>query len=689
MKKRLLLILFYVFFSIHSSLSQQHYSRNYTINEGLPDNCIRDIYKDSRGFLWLATDAGLTKFDGIEFSVYTSQDKLIGDNIWSVTEDDIGNIWIGCHDGGISKHTGREIISFNTENGLISNEVRKVYYSKKFKLLFIGTEDGLSILKEGKFISFHQKLNNVNQRLQITDFLENEDYIYVFTNGNGLYKFIPNTASLLRVPADNPLNSIRTNSAYISSTQDTIINFDRKKILTIKNGNRNSKDLIGQIVDYREDHNKNIWIAAWNNNYVNAGGLFKYDNTGIQNFGEYIGIKTKDILSLEFDSKENLLWIGTKEQGLYMYPLTNYTYYKAIDFKLPELNISDLHVDNLKNLWIVAEKNIIKKIDTEQYKTLHFELFKKIFEQFVRKKIKLKYSYLNDKNGSYEKYQQLISNGTYPYSNPYYNLNGGKIEANSLYKPLKYDVIINKQLREFNSVITDKKGNIWIGSNVGIFKIDHKSEKIKYYDIEGNQFSKFHIDTEGKLYGISWTDLYIFPDLENSSEHYLYNHHEHDSPINITKIIDYNGKVCFSSTDHGLYLYDSSFFSTYKHKSIESQSFNDICFDNLGNLITANNNGKIYVFKLLEDSLNIQFVIDNKNGLLGSSVRFLSCTQENMLIAGTNAGLNIIDLKELYNTGNIDIKTFDKSNGFTDYSGEVSVIQNEEFIWIGSSTNLV
>ncbi len=356
MKKHLLFIFIYLFFLVHSSLGQEFYTRNYTINSGLPSNCIHEIYKDSRGFLWLGTDAGLSRFDGKNFTVYTSQDGLFGDKIWSITESEDGTIWIGAHDGGISRFNGKEIKSYNTESGLISNEVRKLFYSTKFKLLLIGTEDGLSIYHNEKFISFHQRLNNVNQRLQITDFLENEEFIYVFTNGNGLFKYIPSIESLIRIPADQKINNHLISSAYISDSGDTLINFKRNSLLSIKNNNSITSNLIGQVTDYKEDNKKNVWISAWNNNYLNTGGIFKFDSTGVTNFTNRLGLKTSNVLSLEFDLKEELLWIGTKEDGLYLYPITNFTYYKASDFNLTELNIVDLSINNEDNLWIVNRK---------------------------------------------------------------------------------------------------------------------------------------------------------------------------------------------------------------------------------------------------------------------------------------------------------------------------------------------
>jgi len=690
MKKTLISILIFSIVSIHSSLGQQYFSRNYTINEGLPDDCIRDIYKDSRGFLWIGTDAGLSRFDGNDFRVYTSLDGLIGDKIWSVTESKEGNIWIACHDGGISKLNGKGIISYNSESGLISNEVRIIHYSSKNNILLIGTEDGLSVFNDGRFISFHKKLNNVNQRLQITNFIENDDFIYVFTNGNGLYKYIPEIESLIRIPSDHQLNSYLINSAYISSTKDTLINFDRKRLISIKKGKKHETDFIGKIIDYKEDNDNNVWMAAFSNNYINTGGLFKYDSTGITNFGNHLGIKSNNILSLEIDLKENLLWIGTKENGLFLYPMTSFTYFKSEDFNLSELNITDINVDLSNALWIATKQNIIKKCNNETFKTYSFDMFNTKYEYFVKNKIKIKYNYLIDKTGSFEKYQQLILSKAYPFSNPYKKLNGNILKARSLYKPHKYNILVNKKLKEFNSIIIDSLGNTWVGSNVGIFKINKNTDDIKYFDFEGNQFNNFSFDSENKIYGVSWGDLFIYPDIENTSNHYYYNYYNQKSPINIKKIKNKDDKIWFLSSDHGLFLYyKNKFHSTYDQKIMDNQTFNDICFDNFGNIIIGGNNGKIYILEFSNDTIQFKYKIDKHNGLIGTSIRWLNCTSDNILIAGTNTGLNLIDLNNLHTTGNVYIETIDESSGFTDYSGKNSLIQNEKYLWIGSNTNLI
>ena len=139
-----------------------------------------------------------------------------------------------------------------------------------------------------------------------------------------------------------------------------------------------------------------------------------------------------------------------------------------------------------------------------------------------------------------------------------------------------------------------------------------------------------------------------------------------------------------------MFVYDyNKFYSSKKQKHLNNLSFNDICFDKQGNVITGSNNGVIYIFDFLNNTIQLKYKIGCENGLIGSSIRYLSCTNDNLLIAGTNAGLNIIDLNKLYNTQKIVVRSINNAKGFTDYSGNNSVIQDNNYLWIGSNDNLI
>ena len=70
--KRFLLIIFILIFHLSNAVDRVDVStfRNYTSDNGLSCNYVHSFTQDSKGFLWVATELGLNRFDGINFKHY-------------------------------------------------------------------------------------------------------------------------------------------------------------------------------------------------------------------------------------------------------------------------------------------------------------------------------------------------------------------------------------------------------------------------------------------------------------------------------------------------------------------------------------------------------------------------------------------------------------------------------------------
>ena len=106
-------VLFLLFFT-SDLFAQNYYSRNFTMDDGLPSNTVRSVFKDSRQIMWIGTSAGLCRYTGREFKVYNSADGLGAENIFDITEDGEGNLWIAGMAGGISKFDGKKFVNYTT-----------------------------------------------------------------------------------------------------------------------------------------------------------------------------------------------------------------------------------------------------------------------------------------------------------------------------------------------------------------------------------------------------------------------------------------------------------------------------------------------------------------------------------------------------------------------------------------------
>lgn len=84
-------------------LSQPPLFEKYETASGLSNNIVYDIFQDSKGFIWVATENGLNKFDGYEFEVFRNDandsTSISANIVRSIVEDSKGNLWIGTYNG--------------------------------------------------------------------------------------------------------------------------------------------------------------------------------------------------------------------------------------------------------------------------------------------------------------------------------------------------------------------------------------------------------------------------------------------------------------------------------------------------------------------------------------------------------------------------------------------------------------
>ena len=80
-------------------------------SEGLPQNTVNATLQDSQGFIWIATEDGLVRFDGYETRRYSHEpghaESLPGNYIWAIAEDRNGDLWLAIKNGGLARWNRR------------------------------------------------------------------------------------------------------------------------------------------------------------------------------------------------------------------------------------------------------------------------------------------------------------------------------------------------------------------------------------------------------------------------------------------------------------------------------------------------------------------------------------------------------------------------------------------------------
>lgn len=115
---------------------------------------VHSIKDDAEGNVWAATNKGLLKFrDGKLVAQFSSANGLPNDFMTTIFRDSKGVMWFGGY-GGLSKLENGSFTNYSKDQGLAGNYIRTVYEDKE-GVFWIGTYDeGLSRLKDGKFISY-------------------------------------------------------------------------------------------------------------------------------------------------------------------------------------------------------------------------------------------------------------------------------------------------------------------------------------------------------------------------------------------------------------------------------------------------------------------------------------------------------------------------------------------------------
>jgi ligand-binding sensor domain-containing protein len=101
---------------ISACVAQDTFIQHYTTKEGLPSNNCYSIFQDSNQFIWIATDAGVSRFDGQRFENFTIDDGMPDNQVLQIKEDNKGRIWFLAFNGEMSYfHNGKIYNSTNDE----------------------------------------------------------------------------------------------------------------------------------------------------------------------------------------------------------------------------------------------------------------------------------------------------------------------------------------------------------------------------------------------------------------------------------------------------------------------------------------------------------------------------------------------------------------------------------------------
>ncbi len=319
-----------LFFFIPYATADKLKFRSLKIEDGLPYNAVRSITSDHQGYIWIGTELGLARYDGLSVTSYLSDaqnpNSLTANYIKQLTTDDSGQLWLSSGKG-ISRYQldSNNFQHWQKENGkansLSSNRVQSFVEDQKGNF-WIATDKGLDKFDpvSGNFEHYSYS-NSILSDLTIRSLLVEQDQLYIGTN-KGL--FIRSNDGEVRsvqiVDGRQPVvrTLIKSDSGEIwFGTHEGLFAFQPKSEMT-RRIKLNGK--VKYILSLLRDDQNNIWVGTFD------WGLFRVDkNETILNFrpdkSDAMSLADKTVLSLHQDPS-GIIWAGTYNHGLsYFDPL--------------------------------------------------------------------------------------------------------------------------------------------------------------------------------------------------------------------------------------------------------------------------------------------------------------------------------------------------------------------------------
>src|SRR5882757_7984361 len=126
--------------------------QSWTTENGLPQNSVHQIFQTRDGYLWIATEGGVARFNGIQFTVFNQENNpaFTSNDACCLAEDRSGALWIGTSDG-LLRHAEHTFGHYSTVDGLPSPVVLSLVPTSDGSLLVL-TSGGLARYDGRKFI---------------------------------------------------------------------------------------------------------------------------------------------------------------------------------------------------------------------------------------------------------------------------------------------------------------------------------------------------------------------------------------------------------------------------------------------------------------------------------------------------------------------------------------------------------
>ncbi|MBE0673746.1 MAG: SpoIIE family protein phosphatase [Bacteroidales bacterium] len=293
-------------------VSQTYYFERYGAEQGLNTSKVYVSLQDSKDYIWLGTDVGLTRFDGSKLQNFGVDNGLAPGGVRSVCEDTTGRLWFGHLNGGISYFDGQKFTRAAFDDGHIVSDITSIrqqgdylwvttYLNGAMRLNFPDTGDTILI---GEQYHGNEGLSDIVPG----SYVDSKGNYYCITDLRGIRIYLPEEN---RFESFSPPGLTRE-WQFTAMLEDSKGNFwfgtHLGGLYKMEKGSNEAKvfdkrDGLARnwITCLMEDYKGDIWVGT------NGEGITVFNGDRMRNYNLSNGLQAIQVFSLMEDKEKNII----------------------------------------------------------------------------------------------------------------------------------------------------------------------------------------------------------------------------------------------------------------------------------------------------------------------------------------------------------------------------------------------
>ena len=290
--------------------------------EGLPQSSVESIAQTPDGYVWLGTQEGLARFDGVRFVVFDKANTpaLRHNRVRALLADRDGGLWVGTEGGGVALLRDGAFVSLGPAGGRRSPRIQALAQDAQ-GTVWVGTDGGLSRVHDGAFVDGPREQDLVRRPIQA-----------LFAGREGLWVGLADGLVQIRGDRVDPgpaagLPAGRVDALW-EDPDGTLWAGTRQGLFVRRPGDKGfghaPATLPGPIVTaIRRDRDGSLWVGT-------ESGAARIAGKAASVFSTRQGLTNDQVLQI-FEDREGSLWFATQDGGVNRLADGKFTTYSAAE----------------------------------------------------------------------------------------------------------------------------------------------------------------------------------------------------------------------------------------------------------------------------------------------------------------------------------------------------------------------